>query len=134
MAKTAADILIDTIHDWGVDVIFGLPVEERSARNVPHHTSSVWAARDGCPRPTSCGRLRAVQLECGQEDRHPGRPRRARCGDELEEVAEKLGAPIIKALLGKAAVPDDSPYTTGGIGLLGTQTVPGGDRKTAIRC
>ena len=32
-----------------------------------------------------------------------------------------LGAPIIKALLGKAAVPDDSPYTTGGIGLLGTR-------------
>ena len=32
-----------------------------------------------------------------------------------------LGAPIVKALLGKAAVPDDSPYTTGGIGLLGTE-------------
>ena len=29
--------------------------------------------------------------------------------------------PIVKALLGKAAVPDDSPYTTGGIGLLGTK-------------
>jgi pyruvate dehydrogenase (quinone)/pyruvate oxidase len=42
-------------------------------------------------------------------------------GDELERVAEILGAPIIKALLGKAAVPDDSPYTTGGIGLLGTR-------------
>jgi pyruvate dehydrogenase (quinone)/pyruvate oxidase len=41
--------------------------------------------------------------------------------DELEQVAEILGAPIIKALLGKAAVPDDSPYTTGGIGLLGTE-------------
>ena len=41
--------------------------------------------------------------------------------DELEHVAEVLGAPIIKALLGKAAVPDDSPYTTGGIGLLGTE-------------
>ncbi|MEI9976787.1 MAG: hypothetical protein WDO73_34880 [Ignavibacteriota bacterium] len=40
--------------------------------------------------------------------------------DELELLAEKLGAPIIKALLGKAAVPDDSPYTTGTIGLLGT--------------
>jgi len=39
---------------------------------------------------------------------------------ELEEMAEKLGAPIVKALLGKAAVPDLSPYTTGGIGLLGT--------------
>lgn len=41
-------------------------------------------------------------------------------GDELEQIAELLGAPIIKALLGKACVPDDSPYTTGGIGLLGT--------------
>src|SRR6202034_1644427 len=41
--------------------------------------------------------------------------------DELEKVSEQLGAPIIKALLGKAAVPDDSPYTTGGIGLLGTE-------------
>src|SRR5207249_5605646 len=42
-------------------------------------------------------------------------------GDELEEAAEVLGAPIIKALLGKACVPDDSPFTTGGIGLLGTR-------------
>jgi pyruvate dehydrogenase (quinone)/pyruvate oxidase len=42
-------------------------------------------------------------------------------GDELEQIADLLGAPIIKALLGKAAVPDDSPYTTGGIGLLGTR-------------
>ena len=46
---------------------------------------------------------------------------RDRAGDELEQVAEKLAAPIVKALLGKAAVPDDSPYTTGGIGLLGTK-------------
>jgi pyruvate dehydrogenase (quinone) len=39
---------------------------------------------------------------------------------EVIEVAEKLGAPVAKALLGKAVLPDDSPYTTGGIGLLGT--------------
>jgi pyruvate dehydrogenase (quinone)/pyruvate oxidase len=32
-----------------------------------------------------------------------------------------LAAPIVKTLSGKAAVPDDSPYTTGGIGLLGTK-------------
>ena len=32
-----------------------------------------------------------------------------------------LGAPIVKPLLGKGCVPDDSPYTTGGIGLLGTK-------------
>ncbi len=42
-------------------------------------------------------------------------------GDELEKVADLLGAPIIKPLLGKMAVPDDSPFTTGGIGLLGTK-------------
>ena len=40
--------------------------------------------------------------------------------DELEQLAEFLAAPIVKPLLGKDAVPDDSPYTTGGIGLLGT--------------
>lgn len=40
--------------------------------------------------------------------------------DELIAIAEKLGAPIVKALLGKACVPDDHPMTTGGIGLLGT--------------
>ena len=38
-----------------------------------------------------------------------------------KQTAENLGAPIVKALLGKAAVPDDSPYTTGSIGLLGTK-------------
>ena len=42
-------------------------------------------------------------------------------GEILEEVGERLGAPIVKALLGKAVVPDDSPYPTGGIGLLGTK-------------
>src|SRR5439155_14996718 len=44
-----------------------------------------------------------------------------RATDELEQAAEILAAPIIKPLLGKACVPDDSPYTTGGIGLLGTK-------------
>src|SRR6185437_2042198 len=42
-------------------------------------------------------------------------------GDELEAVAEKLGAPIIKAQLGKDCVPDDSPYTTGPIALVGSR-------------
>ncbi|MCM5681247.1 thiamine pyrophosphate-requiring protein [Schlegelella sp. S2-27] len=41
--------------------------------------------------------------------------------DEVVEVAERLGAGVAKALLGKAAVPDDLPYVTGSIGLLGTQ-------------
>jgi len=40
--------------------------------------------------------------------------------DEVIEVAETLGAGVAKALLGKAALPDDLPYVTGSIGLLGT--------------
>ena len=40
---------------------------------------------------------------------------------ELTEAAEKLGAPIVKALLGKDCVPDDSPFTTGGTGVVGTR-------------
>ncbi len=39
---------------------------------------------------------------------------------EVTAVAERLGAPVAKALLGKAVLADDSPYTTGGIGHLGT--------------
>lgn len=41
--------------------------------------------------------------------------------DEVIAIAEKLGAGVAKALLGKAAVPDDLPYVTGSIGLLGTK-------------
>jgi pyruvate dehydrogenase (quinone) len=41
--------------------------------------------------------------------------------DEVIEVAEKLGAGVAKALLGKAALPDDLPFVTGAIGLLGTK-------------
>jgi pyruvate dehydrogenase (quinone) len=41
--------------------------------------------------------------------------------DEVVQVAEVLGAGIAKALLGRAAVPDDLPFVTGSIGLLGTR-------------
>ena len=41
--------------------------------------------------------------------------------DEVIQVAERLGAGVAKALLGKAAVPDELPYVTGSIGLLGTR-------------
>jgi pyruvate dehydrogenase (quinone) len=41
--------------------------------------------------------------------------------DEVIAVAEKLGAGVAKALLGKAALPDDFPFVTGSIGLLGTE-------------
>lgn len=42
-------------------------------------------------------------------------------GAEVEAISEKLGAPIVKALLGKAVVPDDHPNSLGGLGMLGTE-------------
>src|SRR5205085_5287928 len=42
-------------------------------------------------------------------------------GAEVEAVADMLGAGVAKALLGKAVLPDDLPYVTGSIGLLGTK-------------
>ncbi|WP_434623834.1 thiamine pyrophosphate-requiring protein [Pseudomonas sp. Z1-29] len=41
--------------------------------------------------------------------------------DEVIAIADKLGAGVAKALLGKAAVPDELPWVTGAIGLLGTE-------------
>jgi pyruvate dehydrogenase (quinone) len=93
---------------------------ERSKRNVANHTSDVLGRRARPPAEDDVVRAaellnagKKIAILCGQGA--------LRAADELEEVAERLGAPIIKALLGKAAVPDMSPYTTGGIGLLGTQ-------------
>src|SRR5690606_15946796 len=41
--------------------------------------------------------------------------------DEVIQIADKLGAGAAKALLGKAALPDELPWVTGSIGLLGTE-------------
>ena len=52
---------------------------------------------------------------------------------EVISVAEKLNAPIIKSLLGKAVAPDDHPLSLGGIGMLGTD--PSSDAmKELILC
>ena len=40
--------------------------------------------------------------------------------DEVIAVAERLQAGCAKALLGKAVLPDDLPWVTGSLGLLGT--------------
>jgi pyruvate dehydrogenase (quinone)/pyruvate oxidase len=41
-------------------------------------------------------------------------------GAAVEQLADTLAAPVVKTLSGKMVLSDDSPYTTGGIGLLGT--------------
>ncbi|HZS95520.1 MAG TPA: thiamine pyrophosphate-binding protein, partial [Terriglobales bacterium] len=97
-----------------------LKERQRSKRNVAHHTSDVDARSARIPDPTALA-LAAEILNQGKKVAILAGRGALNAGDELEQVADLMGAPIIKALLGKAAVPDDSPYTTGGIGLLGTR-------------
>jgi pyruvate dehydrogenase (quinone)/pyruvate oxidase len=108
-------------------ITFPVDLQEReverklaSHRNVPHHTSDVWAESARFPEPRDLARAADI---LNQGERVAILVGRGAIGahEELEDVAEILGAPIVKALLGKAAVPDTSPYTTGGIGLLGTK-------------
>jgi pyruvate dehydrogenase (quinone) len=92
----------------------------RSKRNVPHHTSR--AEADGAMLADSRDLDAAAQiLNAGRKVAILAGRGALHATAELEQAAETLGAPIIKALLGKSAVPDDSPYTTGTTGLLGTK-------------
>jgi pyruvate dehydrogenase (quinone) len=92
----------------------------RSKRNRPHHSSEVYAEGAGLPNENDLRRAADI-LNAGKKIAILAGRGANHAGDQLEQLAEKLGAPIIKALLGKECVPDDSPYTTGGIGLLGTK-------------
>jgi pyruvate dehydrogenase (quinone)/pyruvate oxidase len=94
---------------------------QRSSRNVAGHASSdVFTRSSRLPEERDLDNAAKILNE-GKRIAILAGQGALRATDELEQVAERLGAPIIKALLGKAAVPDDSPYTTGGIGLLGTR-------------
>ncbi len=89
-------------------------------RNVPHHTSNVFAIEAGIPTNSDLDSAAAILNEGKKIAILAGRGALG-ATDLLEQIAGRLGAPIVKALLGKASVPDDSPYTTGSIGLLGTK-------------
>jgi pyruvate dehydrogenase (quinone)/pyruvate oxidase len=91
-----------------------------SKRNREHHTSDVKAR--GASLPCQADLRRAAEvLNAGKKIAILAGQGALRATDALEQMADKLAAPIVKALLGKAAVPDNSRYTTGGIGLLGTK-------------
>ena len=92
---------------------------ERSKRNRPHHTSDT-PARSALV-PDQAGLRQAAEiLNAAKKPVILAGQGALDATDQLEQTAELLGAPIVKPLLGKGCVPDDSPYTTGGIGLLGT--------------
>ena len=92
----------------------------RSKRNVPNHSSDVFARGARLPNEEDLNRAAEI-LNKGRKIAILAGRGAVHATDELERIAEKLAAPIIKALLGKASVPDDSAYTTGTIGLLGTK-------------
>ncbi len=93
---------------------------DRSIKNIEGHTAVT--AVDGVRLPPR-ERLRQAAEALSQGTRTVifiGAGARG-AGDQVEQLAEKLGAPIVKAMLGKDAVPDDSPYCLGGYALVGTR-------------
>ena len=111
--RTVAHITIPKdIQEWHTD-------GQRSHANIPKHSGDLFAAMHPLP-PAHMLQDAADLINDGSKVAILVGQGCLGARDEVLQVAEKIGAPIIKALLGKAVVPDDSPYTTGGIGLLGT--------------
>ncbi|MCO5087787.1 MAG: thiamine pyrophosphate-binding protein [Methylobacteriaceae bacterium] len=91
----------------------------RSKRNVPEHVSETFAATARLPGPQQLAAAAAI-LNAGSKPVILAGQGALGARQELAAIAERLGAPVVKPLLGKGAMADDSPYCTGGIGLLGT--------------
>jgi pyruvate dehydrogenase (quinone) len=94
--------------------------EKVSMKFVKGHTSESWRPPIRVPQQETL-KAAAELLNAGKKVVILAGAGALHATDELERLADTLAAPIIKPLLGKACVPDDSPYTTGGIGLLGTR-------------
>lgn len=92
----------------------------RSERNIPHHVSDLMARSAQLPSDEQLTRAASL-LNAGNKTAILAGRGALEARSELLAVAERLAAPVIKPLLGKGAIPDDSPYSTGGIGLLGTR-------------
>ncbi|HEX8704352.1 MAG TPA: thiamine pyrophosphate-requiring protein [Myxococcaceae bacterium] len=94
-------------------------VEKPPHEHGHHHSSAGYTA----PRvvPTEADLRRAAQvLNAGQKVAILVGAGALGAADEVADVAERLGAGVAKALLGKAVLPDDLPWVTGSVGWLGT--------------
>jgi pyruvate dehydrogenase (quinone) len=91
-----------------------------STRNVSDHASFVHADTFRVPHDGDVQRAADLLNAASKVAILAGQGARG-ARDELLQTAETLGAPIVKALLGKDVVADHHPLTTGGIGLLGTR-------------
>lgn len=92
---------------------------ERSDANIPQHSSQIYAPAYPLPHAEHLQQAAEIINQGERVVILAGRGcLQARA--EVVQLAERVGGVIIKPLLGKAVVRDDSPYTTGGVGLLGT--------------
>ncbi len=93
--------------------------EQRSGANVSKHSADLYAPSYPMP-PQDKVHEAAALINAGAKVAILAGRGCLHARDEVLQLAEAVGGPIVKPLLGKAVVPDGSPYTTGGIGLLGT--------------
>jgi len=93
--------------------------DKRSMRNPGARTSSSWTPQLSAP-PADQLRIAADILNSGRRVAVLAGQGALPAREEVTRLADTLGAPVAKALLGRAVLPDTSPFTTGGIGDLGT--------------
>jgi pyruvate dehydrogenase (quinone) len=97
-----------------------LDQSERSPRNKPNHVTAAYAEAERHPDSEAVAKAADI-LSKGEKIVILAGQGAMKAGAELLEIAELLGAPIVKALLGKAVVPDHHPMVMGGVGYLGTR-------------
>jgi pyruvate dehydrogenase (quinone) len=91
----------------------------RSDMNVKQHSKNIYAAAHPHPPHQLFERAAEIINNSSKPAILVGRGALG-CAEQVTALADTIGAPVIKALLGKAVIPDNSPFTTGGLGLLGT--------------
>jgi pyruvate dehydrogenase (quinone) len=96
-----------------------LAADKRSMGNPGARSSSSWMPVTNQP-PMEQLRAAADLLNSGRKVAILAGQGALNAREEVIQIADILGAPVAKALLGKAVLADDSPFTTGGIGHLGT--------------
>lgn len=92
---------------------------DRSRRNLPKHVPNEWFSYRPKPADDLIQQAASILNAANRVAILAGRGA-LKAREDLKNTAELLGAPVAKALLGKAVTDDNDPYTTGGIGILGT--------------
>jgi pyruvate dehydrogenase (quinone) len=95
-----------------------------AGEDQPHHTSGIWSVPRILPNEEDVKRAAAV-LNSGRKIAILAGAGARGAAAELEQLAEMLAAPVGKALLGKDCLPDDSPFTTMGVAIIGSAASQG---------